>query len=208
MASGLRVLAQLLVGLVATVLILSACGSEDPQTETPAAEATTTTAPTTTVQPTDVDLAEGCTAEPYSADDDSLPPADEPVVLLDRAGLRLCLGPVALVGNVVESANLAATAAGDFRIDLVLTHDGIDQFNQVAALCFAGAPDAQLCPSARLAIISGTMVASAPAMQAPAFERDQITISGNFTESEARDLASALVSEGMVVRPVLVDLGP
>ena len=195
--------------------------ASDPTTESAATDSTvssdattTSTTSATVVLPPpvdDINLVEVCTAEPYNADgratSGEAPPADEPVVLLDRAGSHLCLGAVVVEGRIVESATAAPSTTGGFWIELVLTPAGIGQFNQVAALCFAEDPDLRYCPSGRLAMVNGSTVASSPTINAHTFERDQIIISGNFTEAEAADLASAFVEDGMVLRPVIVDLG-
>ena len=66
---------------------------------------------------------------------------------------------------------------------------GIDDFNVIAAACNAFQPS---CPAGRVAIEIDGFVESAPSVNAASFERDQITISGSFTEEEAKDLALAL----------------
>jgi preprotein translocase subunit SecD len=66
---------------------------------------------------------------------------------------------------------------------------GIDDFNDLAARCYAKAPE---CPVGQVAIVIDDYVISAPAIQASSYERDQITISGAFTEQEAKDLADAI----------------
>ncbi len=72
--------------------------------------------------------------------------------------------------------------------------DCFDLFNQVAAECFSSAPT---CPASAggpgsLAIVLDGRVISAPAIQNATFERDDITISGDFDESSAKDLANVL----------------
>jgi preprotein translocase subunit SecD len=67
--------------------------------------------------------------------------------------------------------------------------DGIDLFNQVAAQCN---PPSQVCPTGQLAIVLDSVVQSAPTIQQSSYERDQIQISGDFSESEAKDLALVL----------------
>src|SRR3546814_19834752 len=62
--------------------------------------------------------------------------------------------------------------------------DAIDTFNAVAAECFNAT---QTCPSQRLAIVLDSKVMSAPNIPQPSYERDQISISGSFTESDAKD---------------------
>ena len=66
---------------------------------------------------------------------------------------------------------------------------GIDDFNVIAAACNTFQAS---CPAGRVAIEIDGFVESAPSVNAAYFERDQITISGSFTEEEAKDLALAL----------------
>ena len=68
---------------------------------------------------------------------------------------------------------------------------GIDGFNQLATRCFNR--DAT-CPTGQIAIVLDGVVKSAPTIQTPTFERDQIQITGNFSEREAKDLALVLRS--------------
>jgi preprotein translocase subunit SecD len=230
--------ARWLVGLTVVALLAGACGSESSigSESTPATSASTTDAaaettsgsestlgsestsatsasttdPSSSAPGLDPDLAEACTAEPFTTDGGggASPPAADPVVLIDRNGSRLCLGPVVLEGRIVESAAASPADLGGYWIELVLTPDGIDQFNQIAALCYTEAPDPQVCPQRQLAFVNGTTIASAPVIHSASFERDQIIVSGNFNELEASGLASAFVEDGMVLRPVLADLGP
>jgi preprotein translocase subunit SecD len=68
--------------------------------------------------------------------------------------------------------------------------DGIDKFNEVAAFCFTG--DQTICPTRQLAVVLDHKVISAPSIRAGRFLRDQIVISGDFEEEEARLLAESL----------------
>jgi preprotein translocase subunit SecD len=102
------------------------------------------------------------------------------------------LGPAALTGEALEGATASLTPGTGQWVVLPTFKggaDGIDLFNSVAAQCFA--KDAS-CPTGQLAITLDGQVISAPAIQTPNFERDQISISGDFTESEAKDLALVL----------------
>lgn len=102
------------------------------------------------------------------------------------------LGPAALTGEALEGA-VASLTPGTGQWVVLPTFkggaEGIDLFNAVAALCFAR--DAT-CPTGSLAITLDGEVISAPAIQQPTFERDSISISGDFTEGEAKDLALVL----------------
>src|SRR5690606_34945748 len=72
---------------------------------------------------------------------------------------------------------------------------GIGLFNAIAAQCYEGTP--QVCPATaagpgQLAIVLDGRVISAPTINTPSFAADQISISGTFTEGEAKDLATSL----------------
>ena len=66
---------------------------------------------------------------------------------------------------------------------------GIDGFNQLAERCYNR--DAT-CPSGQIAITLDSVVRSAPAVQTPTFEADDVSITGSFSEREAKNLALVL----------------
>ena len=126
------------------------------------------------------------------------------VVLTDTEGARrYCLGPTLLTGTAVESASagLGGQIVSAWQVLPVFRSgpDGIDLFNQAAASCFNAVA---VCPATttdqsgralgRLAIVLDGEVISAPAINVPSFQRDQIVISGAFEEQDAQDLATAL----------------
>lgn len=148
---------------------------------TTAGETTTTTAPTTTT-----------TTEPPSEIETTTPEEDTdpavPVVLPDQDGTaRYVLGPTSVLGNAVDTAS--AAFQNQWTVRLEMTSDGIGGFNTVAGECFNRAAT---CPTGLLAITIDGQVVSAPAIQEPVFQRDQISISGSFGEGEAKDLALVL----------------
>lgn len=163
---------------------------DDATTTTTEAGATTTT----TVNPGDV-----ATTDP--ADNE----ADAEVVLpeLDDEGgvvQRYRLGPTEVTGSSVEGAVARLQGATQWTVELAFTGDGIDGFNALAATC---APPSATCPptgvngttggpAGSVAIELDGEVQSAPTIQAGSFERDQVVISGSFTEAEAKDLALVL----------------
>ncbi|MGB1681268.1 MAG: preprotein translocase subunit SecD, partial [Acidimicrobiales bacterium] len=116
---------------------------------------------------------------------------------------RLRMGPVPLVvdqenepgqhltGVAVESAAARLTPSGGWAVNPVFKSGspGIDDFNALALQCFNLQPT---CPTGRIAIEIDGYVESAPNVQAPAFERDVIQITGQFSTDEAKDLALAL----------------
>ena len=165
-----------------------------PRQDTPATTAaddtTATTAPddpTATTVPAESGAAPdpGGNLTPAGSDD-----ADEVVVLADQEDNRYQLGPALATGQIVASAD-AQLQNGAWSVSLEMKGgaNGIDKFNEIAGKCFSADPD---CPSGQLAIVLDSVVQSAPQIQDPSYSRDQIQISGNFTESEAKDLALVL----------------
>ena len=121
---------------------------------------------------------------------------DAEVQLADRDGFVYQLGPTQLTGTAVETATAGIGQDGLWTVNPVFKAgpEGIDLFNAIAAKCNAGDP---ICPSSqsgpgRLAIVLDSEVLSAPAINEANFSRDQIQISGDFTEEQAKNLAVAL----------------
>ncbi|MFZ4667700.1 MAG: protein translocase subunit SecD [Microthrixaceae bacterium] len=121
---------------------------------------------------------------------------DAEVQLTDKNGNVYRLGPTQLTGTAVETATANIGENGQWTVNPVFKAgpDGIDLFNQIAAKCNAGDP---VCPGAqgspgRLAIVLDSQVLSAPSINESTFQRDQIQISGDFTEDEAKNLAVSL----------------
>jgi preprotein translocase subunit SecD len=166
--------------------------SEDTGSTTVDAESDPITAePQSTLTPSQLQAVEACTISGVTPDDDD--EAEDYVVLADRTGNRVCLGPTLLTGEVVETASVSLDFTGSgWQVNPVFRpgDSGINQFNEAAALCFNG--DVDVCPSRRLAIVLDHQVISAPSINAANFARDQIVISGDFEEEEARLLAEAL----------------
>lgn len=103
---------------------------------------------------------------------------------------RYWLGPTALKGDSLSDAS-ATFPNNEWVVNPIFKggENGIDKFNAVAATCNTGAPS---CPTRQLAIVLDGLVISAPTINEPQFERDQIQITGNFEESSAKDLALVL----------------
>jgi preprotein translocase subunit SecD len=109
---------------------------------------------------------------------------------------RFELGPAALKGEGIESAKalvqaLSADSSGGWYVSLTLKggENGIDALNVIAASCFSKAPD---CPTGKLGIELDGRVVFAGVVQSASFERDQISLSGNYSKKEANDIAIAL----------------
>ena len=113
----------------------------------------------------------------------------------DRDGTvvaRYSLGPAALTGAGVQTAEAQINPnTGEWSVHLTMKSGtvGIDGWNQLATRCFNR--DAT-CPTGQIAIVLDSIVKSAPVVQTPTFERDQIQITGNFSEREAKNLALVL----------------
>ncbi|MEX2292154.1 MAG: protein translocase subunit SecD [Acidimicrobiales bacterium] len=100
------------------------------------------------------------------------------------------LGPAGATGKIVSTASAQLSQAGEWSVALEIKGgDGIGQFNAMSSECFSRQAT---CPSGQLAIVLDSVVVSAPTIQQASFQRDQIQISGSFTESEAKDLALVL----------------
>lgn len=165
---------------------------QDPATTTTAApDASTTTTPADPSATTIPDL--GLTGYELTPREDDL--ADQPVVLAEydddnEVVSTYQLGPTLATGEIVSTAAAQLDPSGQWYISLEIKGgDGIDQFNAAAAECFNRTAT---CPQGSLAIVLDSRVVSAPTIQQPSFERDQITITGSFSESEAKDLALVL----------------
>lgn len=105
----------------------------------------------------------------------------------------------------LESATEADGPAGP-QVQLMFHEgsEGIDRLNGLMAECFA---TTELCPTGRVAFVHGHTVLSAPQIQAPEFERDQIVVSsggGAVGDLSGRRFQS-LVS-GSLLHPVLATL--
>lgn len=100
------------------------------------------------------------------------------------------LGPAGATGKIVQTATATLSQAGKWAVALEIKGgSSISLFNAMAGECFSKAPT---CPSGQLAIVLDSVVVSAPTIQQASFQRDQIQISGNFSEAEAKDLALVL----------------
>ncbi|HEX5946093.1 MAG TPA: protein translocase subunit SecD [Acidimicrobiales bacterium] len=124
--------------------------------------------------------------------DQDVPEATVTLAGVDGASVY-ALGPSLATGRIVSTAQ-ADIQNGQWMVRLEMRGgaDGIDKFNEIAALCYESAPDPEICPSGRLAVVLDSVVQSAPSISQASYTRDQITISGDFSESEAKDLALVL----------------
>lgn len=145
-----------------------------------------TTAPTTTIAPTTT-VAAGST--------DTVPsdPSDPTATLLltDGKGNGYYVGPAAASGRVFTNDAKAEIQNGSWVVVVGLRDgaDGDDLWNALTTKCYNR--DAT-CPTAQVAIVLDGTVISAPVVREAVFTGGSVQISGDFTESEARDLAKIL----------------
>lgn len=174
--------------------------TEPPTTTVP--ETTTTTMPSLNQFGIDVNnpkfaelyqLETQLSTDTTSPDDDR---ADAEVTLTGSDGVVYRLGPTKLTGRAIDTATAGLGADGLWTVSPIFRRgaDGIDKFNEVAALCFSGGPEcpAQAGGRGQLAIVLDSEVLSAPSINESTFDRDKIQISGSFTEDDAKNLAVAL----------------
>ncbi len=188
-------------------LAAAATTTTAPATSTTAAGATTTTAKgatTTTAKPGKT------SAESLITPDSELakPGSRAQTVVLPERDLKTKkitalweLGPTAVTGGGLSSASSDLNQQGQWEVRPVFKSgkDGIDKFNAIAAVCFAGAQQSA-CPAqpssqnghGQIAVVLDNNVLTAPTIDAQTFTRDQITISGSFDQSSANDVATAL----------------
>ncbi|HJR24080.1 MAG TPA: protein translocase subunit SecD [Acidimicrobiales bacterium] len=164
-------------------------GGATPFQEDPAATTTTAAAPDASTSTT-TPITTGFELTPREQD-----VAGQPVVLPLRdddgaVEATYQLGPAAATGQIVQTASADLNESGQWQVNLVIKGgESIQQFNQIAAACFS---KTETCPSGQLAIALDSEVVSAPSISQASYERDQIVISGSFTQSEAKDLALVL----------------
>jgi len=176
-------------------------------TTTPTTGTPTTAAPTTTVAgatTTTVPTTSSTTAPAVATECGKASELDKPqeTVVLPECDdnntiiAQYALGPSFLDGNGVQTAESRFDTRSGWIVALTLKPGdlGINPFNEMAAKCYSGASE---CPDigagkGQIAITLDGVVQSAPTIQAATYERDQISISGNFSKSEADDLALVL----------------
>lgn len=130
----------------------------------------------------------GCGLGP-SPSDVTLSPGQELLPL--RGGVDTCLlnearGTGEVFARGSAGPTLDQTVGWGVSVDL--RGDGEATWNAIAAECYNALAS---CPSRQLAIVLDDVIQSAPQVNAPSFA-GAVSITGNFTESEARDLSRVL----------------
>lgn len=138
-------------------------------------------------------LAEALTMPTTLSEDDD---AEMPVILpgvkteAGQVTSRLVLGRTMLTGAALETADATFRPPQWLVLPIFRAgQDGIDLFNAAANQCFN---QTLACPSGQLAIVLDGVTESTPNVQTPYFERDQITISGDFDQERAEETALVL----------------
>lgn len=154
-------------------------GSKPPTTlpacSTTATTPTTSSGQTENVPPNDNSLASVPSTSPLNDK------ANERVLLPIKGGQRVMLGPAELTGAALKTATAAVTSTGQWQVNFTTTSAGSPKFDQLGAKNL----------HSQVAIDLDGVVQSSPYMQSSSFGgKGQIT--GNFTQSEAQNLALVL----------------
>lgn len=112
-------------------------------------------------------------------------------VLMGQNGEAYLVGPAGASGKVFTNNAQAVINNGSWTVTVELRSgaDGADLWNALTTKCFNR--DAT-CPTARIAIALDGNVISAPTVQEAVFTGGNVQISGDFSQTEARDLAKIL----------------
>jgi preprotein translocase subunit SecD len=108
------------------------------------------------------------------------------------------LGPAFATGEVFNSDATADIIQGGWGVRVTLKGGAAGEglWNIGASQCYSGTGS---CPTRRMAIVLDGVVQSAPTVNQPSFSGG-VDITGNFRESEAKDLARVLKSGALPVR--------
>ncbi len=171
----------------------SATEAATPFQEDPAATTTTVAADPSATTTTPTTAPATVTGFELTPREDDI--ADQPVVLpeVDDDGKTVAtyqLGPAKATGQIVSTAAAELNQTGRWSVRLEIKGgQAIDTFNEIAAACYNGTSE---CPTHQLAIVLDSGVVSAPSISQPSYDRDEIQITGQFSEGEAKDLALVL----------------
>ena len=175
-------------------------GSTDPPSSastvvTETDSSTGTEAPLGAEAPTDSDITSP--TPPAEMGDPADPTAT--IIVQNTDGSEIYqLGPSFATGEVFNNDAKAdiITSGWGVRVTLKSGSSGADLWNIGAAQCFA---KSMTCPTGRMAIVLDGVVQSAPSVNQPSFSGG-VDITGNFKESEAKELARVLKSGALPVR--------
>ena len=197
-----------------TTLATSTTAPGGPSRQLPQVATSVPSDDSTTVPSTDSTLATPGTEIPLGAEaptgsDDTTPtppaemgdPADPTatIIVQNTDGSEIYqLGPSFATGEVFNNDAQADIISGGWGVRVTLKNGaaGSDLWNIGAAQCYA---KSTTCPTGRMAIVLDGVVQSAPSVNQPSFSGG-VDITGNFKESEAKDLARVLKSGALPVR--------
>jgi preprotein translocase subunit SecD len=170
--------------------------SSPPTTATPTTATPTTAAPTTTPASTvpgeTTTTVPGATSTTLPTNDLSTATSqDGQTVLRQLDGSQCLVGPAGGAGDQIfsrDSADVELSQQQGWSVVVGLSSGGEAAWNALAGECYSGAAG---CPTRQLAIVLDDVIQSAPIVQQPSFSGD-VSITGDFTESEARSLARVL----------------
>jgi len=198
----------------ATTLATSTTAPGGPSRQLPQVATSVPTDDSTTVPSTDSTLATPGTEIPLDAEAPTgsdvtspTPPAEmgdpaDPsatIIVQNTDGSEIYqLGPSFATGEVFNNDAQADIISGGWGVRVTLKNGaaGSDLWNIGAAQCYA---KSATCPTGRMAIVLDGVVQSAPSVNQPSFSGG-VDITGNFKESEAKDLARVLKSGALPVR--------
>ena len=134
--------------------------------------------------------AAGAAASNISVSEDTTDP-NVNAVLLGQNGEAYLVGPAGATGKVFTNNAQAVINNGNWTVTVELRKGaaGEDLWNALTTQCFNRVAT---CPTARIAIALDGIVISAPTVQEAVFTGGNVQISGDFLQSEARDLAKIL----------------
>ena len=165
------------------------------------------------VEPVGSDPTPGTIPIPELAPPDGSPIPGAPIgtgdeLLLNREGQPLCVGPSQGTGEVFERQSAQVENQLGFQVSVSLrSGEGESTWNALAAQCFNGTPT---CPrvnpgsNGQLAIVLDDVIQSAPSVNQPSFN-GAVSITGQFTQAEAEDLANILNRGAFPVEMVAQD---
>ena len=115
-------------------------------------------------------------------------PADQLLVTCDSDGFKYILGPTAVEGTHLNGADagLPGSGVGSWQVNLSFDGTGTKQFAQTTKDLVG-----QQSPQNQFAIVLDGQVVSAPVVQSE-IPTGRAEITGNFSQSEAKDLANVL----------------
>ena len=114
---------------------------------------------------------------------------DGTLLMQTRDGGVCQVGPSGGSGQVFSRKSASALIIeGGWGVETDLSGSGTAAWNALAGECFARSGS---CPSGQLAIALDDEIQSAPVVRAPSF-LDTVSITGDFSEDQARDLASVI----------------